>query len=154
MNQKHLLALLQSGYTTIEVLFNDSIRDNLGSGSTKSKPYTYKARLDDNIQVGDRVIVDSPSKGMTVVEVIAVHKTAKIDLDAPFTYKWIVQKVDRTRYDETVAKEEEFLETMMEVERVHQLEVLLGKFKDHLPEGSEARKLFESATQKVLEVSK
>jgi hypothetical protein len=43
---------------------------------------------------------------------------------------------------------------MMEVERVHQRELLLSKFKDHLPEGSEARKLFESATQKVLEVSK
>lgn len=146
MNQKHLLALLQSGYTTIEVVFNDN--------GVKSKTYTYKARLEDNIQVGDRVVVDSPSKGMTVVEVTAVHKTAKIDLDAPFTYKWIVQKIDRAAYDETQAKEAEFLETMMEVERVHQRELLLGKFKDHLPEGSEARKMFESATQKVLEVSK
>lgn len=146
MNQKHLLALLQSGYTTIEVVFNDN--------GVKSKTYTYKARLEDNIQVGDRVVVDSPSKGMTVVEVTAVHKTAKIDLDAPFTYKWIVQKIDRTTYDETQVKEAEFLETMMEVERVHQRELLLSKFKDHLPEGSEARKMFESATQKVLEVSK
>ena len=146
MNQKHLLALLQSGYTTIEVVFNDN--------GAKSKTYTYKARLEDNIQVGDRVVVDSPSKGMTVVEVTAVHKTAKIDLDAPFTYKWIVQKIDSTAYDETQAKEAEFLETMMEVERVHQRELLLSKFKDHLPEGSEARKMFESATQKVLEVSK
>ena len=154
MNQKHLLALLQSGYTTIEVVFNDSMQDRLGSGRTNTKAYTYKARLDDDIEVGDHVVVDSPSKGLTVVEVTAVHKTAKIDLDAPFTYKWIVQKVDRTRYDETKAKEDEFLETMMEVERVHERELLLAKFKDHLPEGSEARKLFENATQKVLEVSK
>lgn len=148
MQHKHLLALLQSGYTTIEVMF--PVTDS----SKLPKAYTYKARLEDNIQKGDHVVVDSPSKGLTVVEVVNVHKTPNIDLDAPFTYKWIVQKINRAAYDDTLAKEAEFLETMMEVERVHQRELLLSKFKDHLPEGSEARKMFEAATQKVIEVAK
>ena len=149
MNRKHLLSLLQSGYTTVEVVFHDSMR---GAGS--SKPYTYKARLDDNIVVGDHVVVDSPNTGLTVVKVTNVHKVAKIDLDAPFTYKWIVQKIDRTRYDEIKAEEVEFLDAMMEVERVHQRELSLNKFNAYLPEGSEARKLFESAAQKILKVTK
>ncbi len=152
MQQKHLLALLQTGYTTIEVVFTDGHLDSLGSGRTRSKPYTYKARLEDDLKVDDVVVVDSPSKGLTTATVVDVHKAPKIDLDAPFTYKWIVQKVDRTRYDETLARESEFMDTMMEVERVHQRELLLGKFRDHMPEGSEARKMFDSATQKVIGV--
>lgn len=38
MKHRHLIALLQEGYTTIQVVFNDDVRG-------RSKPYTYKAPL-------------------------------------------------------------------------------------------------------------
>lgn len=147
MNQSHLLSLLQNGFTTIDVVFESNMQDGFGSVKAQSKTYTYKADLKDNIQVGDKVIVDSPSKGLHVVTVVGVDKTPRIDVSAPFTYKWIVQKVDTARYDEMLKKEEEFLEAMAEVERAHQRQLLLEKFKNHLPEGSEARLLFDKTTK-------
>lgn len=152
MNQKHLLSLLQNGYTTVNVTFtgNDPSLEFPRPPLVRCKVYTYKARLEDKLEVGDHVVVDSPTTGLSIAVVTDVHKSPQIDLDAPFTYKWIVQKVDRTRYDEMQTREAEFLETMMEVERTHQRELLLNKFKEHLPEGSEARKLFETATQKII----
>lgn len=139
MKHRHLIALLQEGYTTIEVIFNE--------GDTRT--YTYKARLDAGVEVGSHVIVDSPSKGLVVVEVVAVHKVAKIDLDAPWTYKWIVQKVDRTQYDEQLAKEEQFGEAMLEIERVRQRDLLLDKFLGYMAEGTEARALFTEAVKGI-----
>ena len=140
MKHKHLLALLQSDYTTIEVTFDQN-----------GKRYTYKTRLSEGIQEGDAVVVDSPSQGLVVVQVVAVHKVPKIDIDAPFTYKWIVQRVDRSSYDRTLEQEAKFADMMFEVERVRQRELLLQQFKENLPEGSAARSLFDSATSLLVE---
>lgn len=147
MNQRHLLSLLQNGFTTIHVVFESNMHDGFGSVKSQSKTYTYKADLKDNIQVGDKVIVDSPTKGLHVVTVANVDKTPRIDVSAPFDYKWIVQKVDTTLYNERLKKEEEFLESMEEVERAHQRQMLLEKFRTHLPEGSEARLLFDKTAK-------
>lgn len=144
MKNRHLLALLQSGFTTIQVEFKDSLP---GRGQ---QSYTYKAWEDLGIEVGDEVVVDSPSKGMTVVKVVGVDKVPKIDLDVDWTYKWIVCKVDSTRYEKQKEIDEAFSEQMMEVERIHQREQLMNKFRDHLPEGSEARKAFEAATSQLV----
>jgi len=159
MKHKHLLALLQTGFTTIETVFADEsnymhhTRQVIGSGASTplAKRYTYKALLSDNLQEGDCVVVDSPSRGLTLVTVVAVHSTPKIDLDAPFTYKWIVQKVDRSTYDDTMEKEATFMGAMLEVERVRQRETLLKDFTMHLPEGSEARTMFDNATRPLIE---
>ena len=157
MKHRHLLALMQSGFTTIEVIFDgptDFEVQRVGDMRARrlgQKTYTYKARLSDGIKEGDHVVVDSPSRGLTLVTVVAVHSTPKIDLDAPFTYKWIVQKVDRTAYDTTMEQEAEFAQAMLEVERVRQREVLLQEFTKHLPEDSKARAMFDNATRPLIE---
>lgn len=158
MKHKHLLALLQEGYTTIEVTFKSDDRreerrpwdEGEARQQRAPKRYTYKAKLADKVEVGDSVVVDSPSNGMVVVDVVAVHATPKIDLDAPFTYKWIVQKVDAEGYKRTLEQEDKFHEVMLEIERVRQRELLMQQFTANLPEGSEARKLFDDATAKLL----
>lgn len=151
MKHRHLLALLQEGYTTIEVVFTDDASVKDGRASMALKRYTYKARLADNVQVGNRVVVDSPSNGLTVVTVVAVHSTPKIDLDVSWTYKWIVQKIDTAAYEETLRKEEHFAEVMLEVERARQRALLVEQFRTNLPENSEARKLFDNATRELLD---
>lgn len=153
MNQKHLLSLLQNDFTTVDVVFESSVQDSFGRAVSQSKAYTYKAHLKDGVQVGDKVVVDSPSKGLSVVTVVAVDKTPRIDVHAPFDYKWIIQKVDTSRYEEMLKKEEQFLEAMAEVERAHQRQRLLEKFQAHLPEGSEARLLFDKTAKAFQEGS-
>lgn len=144
MNQRHLLALLQNGYTTLEVVFPNAAQES------RSKRYTYKVSLDMGVEVGDEVLVDTPSRGTTVVRVVEVHRHPKIDVNVHWTYKWVMQKVDRRAYEERLAKEEEFLEAMQHVERLHQREVLLAKFKEHMPPDAESRRLFDAAVAKVI----
>lgn len=87
----NLLNLLQSGFVTIKVRFK---RDQ----GFSSRDYTYKAPASMGIAVGDEVIVDSPSSGMVVVEVMEVDEFGTIDYTAQHSYKWVVQKVDTTAY--------------------------------------------------------
>lgn len=142
MKHRHLIALLQEGYTTIQVVFNDDVRG-------RSKPYTYKAPLSAGVEVGDRVVVDSPSKGLVVVEVVGTDKAPRIDLDADFTYKWIVQKVELKAYEEQLEREAKAMDALQEVERQRQRDILLQEFQLRLPEGTDARKLFDQTVQQL-----
>lgn len=170
INHKHLMTLLQENFTTIVCVFREgndvhpSVHPNSNvaadpwnnRGPTPGtsvpdmrqrpvKGYTYKAHLDDNIQVGDVVVVDSPNVGLTLVDVVAVHDIPQINLAAEYTYKWIVQRVDTTRYQETLRREKEFTELVVEAERVSQRELLLQQFKDTMPPSGPARILLEKA---------
>lgn len=159
MQNRHLYTLLDTTHTTIKVVFGKVARTKLPvkqpaaapwtGGDKESEPesWTYKVRKDMGIQVDDAVIVDSPSNGLQIVRVVAVHDTPQIDLDAPFEYKWVIQKIDRAEHDAQVAKEHEFNQMMLEVERTRQRELTLNDLRTHLPEGSEARRLFEAAQQ-------
>lgn len=89
-----LVALAQDGVVTVGVTFD--------SGSRR---YTYKARASEGIEVGNKVVVDSPSAGYVTATVVAVDAFADIDLDKPWNYKWIVQKVDDAFYKEIQARE-------------------------------------------------
>lgn len=147
----HILSLLQTGFTTIGITFDlemtprDNATDRARNRNRQVGEYDYKVMESDNIKVGDFVIVDSPHSGLTVAMVSRVDAKPRIDLDAPFAYKWIVQKVDRTRYDEVLKQEEDFKEALVEVERAKQRESVIKDFQERLPENSEARKLFDIA---------
>lgn len=97
-NVDKLMALF-GGMKTVDVQFKGC------NGGGVGKSYTYKTNLD--LAVGDDVVVDAPSTGMTVVVVTAVHKTPRIDPQAAYEYKWIVTKVDKTAYEQLLAKDEE-----------------------------------------------
>jgi len=66
-----------------------------------SQAYTYKSSF--ALKEGDHVIVDFGSKGLQVG--VVTHAHAQLDPQATFTYKWVVQKVDRTAYDQILAAE-------------------------------------------------
>lgn len=153
INHNHILSLLQSGFTTIQVTFdlNFDEKDDpvlrARNRNNRVKSYTYKVLEKDNVKVGDMVVVDSPSDGLCIVQVVGVDAKPRIELDAPFSYKWIVQKVDRSVYDDLLRQEERFREALVEVERVKQREAVMKSFQEVLPEGSEARKLFEQTVE-------
>lgn len=155
INHNHILSLLQTGFTTIAVTFDLNVDVEVDpllrttNRNTRVKEYCYKAPLADNIKVGDLVVVDSPTEGFTIVRVTRVDSKPRIELDAPFPYKWIVQKIDRSRYDNLLAQEAEFKDALVEVERIKQREAVMKSFQEVLPEGSEARKLFESTIERA-----
>lgn len=155
INHNHILSLLQTGFTTITVSFDidltyeEDLVQRARNRNKKEKGYTYKALISDNIKVGDLVVVDSPSNGLVIVTVTGVDLHPRIDLSAPFPYKWIVQKIDRARYDDLLHQEQEFNDALVEVERVKQRESVMKSFQEVLPEGSEARKLFETSIEKA-----
>lgn len=164
MNQIHLLSLLQEGFTTVHVQFpsemtHPQVRDAnnglqrrsralsqlAGEEECSGKAYTYKARLEDKLQVGDYVVVDTPREGFKIVRVVGVDPSPVIDVNSPFEYKWVVQKIDTTTYDAIQANEQNFKNALVEIERVKAREQLLHDFDTKLPPGSDARKMFEEA---------
>lgn len=68
------------------------------------RAYTYKHHTvaGQSLAPRDSVIVDFGTKGLTVGIVESVGQVP-LDPNAKFQYKWIVDKVDRSRYDAILA---------------------------------------------------
>jgi len=134
MQTKHIVSLLQENYTTIEVQFRE----------TQQKTYRYKALKECNIEVDDYVVVNVRDE-LKIVRVNEVHEYPKIDVDSSIDYKWIVQKIDTSAYDQQVENEEKFLLAMQDVERAKQKDEIKEHFVGLLGDNTEAVKLLEQA---------
>ena len=110
----HLVTLLQKGFTTIHVRF-DSL-----------KTYTYKAPLDMGLAKDDMVVVPAHS-GFALVTVVKVDEEPDIDPNAPFGIRWVVQKVDMTRYNDQCAREEEAVKVLRQGQRRRAAEEALNE---------------------------
>ena len=148
MKQRHLISLLQNDYVTVQVVFQRP--ENAAPTPSTNRRYTYKARMP--ISKDDIAIVEACGR-LAIVKVVEVNDVPQIDMDADYDYKWIVQRIDRSAYDATVAVEKKFAAAMLAAEKLHQREVLAKKFTEHLPVGSEARNLFEQAVAEVQQVT-
>ncbi len=100
-------------------LYEVQVRFHTGGGN-----YSYKSETP--YEVGDAVIVDTPNSGLQVVTVQSCERGLN---GGNFPkYKWIVCKVDRARYDELLAKEEEtikLIKTAQQADRIkRELEAL------------------------------
>ena len=67
--------------------------------------YTHKTLLD--IKEEDFLVVDTPSKGLQVVQVRKVLTPLEVDLEVKFEYKWVVQKLDLEHYNKVETMEKE-----------------------------------------------
>lgn len=185
MRQNHVISILQTNMTTVQVVFADALRElgpmvgmpapwatdyspqafdprmpqqprmpqaptasrtPQGMQSTRMAPetleyiarsarvYTYKALTEDNVKPGDKVILDSPSDGLTVAMVVEVHQSPRIDLDAQFDYKWIVGKVDLARYHGQLEQEHAAGGVLLESERTAQKTKLMDAVRSQLSE--------------------
>ncbi len=70
-----------------------------------SNYYTYKTTL--NVTEGDFVVVDTPSNGFQVVEVLEALPADEFDLTYTGRIKWVVSRVDTEQYEETQRMERE-----------------------------------------------
>ena len=105
-----LATILSDNCQTIEVRFKDH------TGSACGGSYTYKAPKNLELKEGDEVVVNSPSTGAVVVVVTKVHETMSIDIDAPFSYTWIMHKVCHTTYDANMEKDNAVREKVEELQ--------------------------------------
>lgn len=90
--------------TTVAVIFPANLTD---------KRYTYKVptSLCYSLKAGDHVVVDSPSSGPTVVEVVEVNPTSGRGT------KFVMSKVDLTEYNNNKQREERAKLIQADIER-------------------------------------
>ena len=99
MNEVNVLLADNEDFKFVEVVF---------APYTGNSTYTYKTVLD--VQEDDFAVVDTPSKGFQVVQIRKLLSPFEVDFDVKFSYKWLVQKVDTSGYEQAVAKEKEILQ--------------------------------------------
>lgn len=121
---QHLIALLQKGYTTVNVRFD-----------TGGPLYTYKVSKTIAATLAkDGLVVVPAQNAFKVVKVVEVHDEPQIDVHKPLALKWVVQKVDTTAYDDQTAREAEAIQKLQVAERAQAqakaLEVLMGSVED------------------------
>ncbi len=76
--------------------------------------YTYLTDIE-GIEVGDHVVVDSPSTGYTLVQVAATDETLEGIKKAT---KWVVDRVDVGAYEDRLRKETERAAIVAELKRI------------------------------------
>lgn len=167
MKNKHMLSLLQSGYTTVHVAFDQMAKpvakappmptaggrpwqDGPGHFAEPDWPkraplstYAYKTR-DLNTKPGDKVVVERGGV-LSIAEVVSVDPVPRIDVDAEFDYKWIVQRINLAAYHAEQEAEVQFADMLQNVERERQREELVASMTAHLQPGTQARALFDNA---------
>ena len=120
MNKMHLLALLQTGYTTVHVCFDEKC---------KGQTYIYKVPTKMAVVAGDMLVVPARDT-FNLAWVKSVDKAPKIDVKAPFEYKWVVQKVDKAGYTDQTEREAQALDQLEDAQRAEAqrkaMELLLG----------------------------
>lgn len=128
MDKFHHADLLQSDYTTVEVVFDDFFEpDNLDdTPSQDGRAYTYKANILLNLQVGDRVVVHAQNR-LAIARITQVHQAPKIQANTHYRYKWVVDKVDLTAFAKRHEEETLIDEMMARIEFEQARQTLMDK---------------------------
>lgn len=111
MNLRQVVPLLQAKTMyTVNVSFDSS-----GEYDPTQKLFTYKVPRSIDLREGDLVVVPT-TRGMKVATVYGVHSDPgpQINIDAPFRYRWIVQKVDDTQFAKLTAQDDATYDKMNE----------------------------------------
>lgn len=142
-NPRMLYALLMDGVITVKVKFS----------GTPHKLYTYKALADWNLQPGDLVMVDSPTNGIVAVEVDEVDSFLDVADGQHNGYKWLIQKVDLTSYNDRLAREQKFAVEVQKLNRRKQALQLLKDIESEYGSVDDLKKLMgvDAAQTSILE---
>ena len=87
----------------VRVCFRHELRPKAGLKFTPSKEYSYLCNFTKHLKLGDWVIVDSPTTGYTVVQVVNIgtHLVSKQSSN----HKWIISRVKVAAYEKYVQQE-------------------------------------------------
>ena len=103
---------LQSNFYTIAVQFPNS-----DSGIYCGKLYTYKVPNAVKISVDDFAVVrvEGRAPELKIVRVVEVHEGNACDPNAPFKYKWVIQRVAIEGYEERLVNDRKLTELVAEL---------------------------------------
>lgn len=103
-------------YSTIVFLINKNVRAILATYEADEKsPREMFKTLDPELAVGDLIIVPTITRhGMTVCKVVEVD--VEVDFDATVQVKWVVGKVEKTAYEQTISQEGVAIQTIKSAE--------------------------------------
>lgn len=91
---KNIAAILREDTRTVEVRYTTG-RTYGAKGEDANTTFTYVTTL--TLQPGDLVVVPY-QKHFSVAEVVEVHDDLRIQPNEEIEYRWVVQKVDASRY--------------------------------------------------------
>lgn len=97
---------LQTNFYTIGVKFYSD--NGYGNTNLGPKTYSYKVPNEITLNLDDHVVVRVEGKDpqLKVVKVVEVSQGDATDANAPFKYKWIVQKVELAAYEERLENDQ------------------------------------------------
>jgi hypothetical protein len=122
MNANYLISILQDSYTTISVKFENN----------NCSIYTYKCPLSEDVRVGDFVIVP-PScvkNYYNTGQIVEVHEAPRIHQG--IEYKWIVQRIDDSRYKQLLEVEDDAKKLLETIEEENNKKMALKEFEESL----------------------
>lgn len=118
---KNMFALMNNDAVLVIV----HMYDNKGSGNyqkTTTKELTYKALKQQNITVGDRIVVQMGER-VYVKTVRDIRPVSELQDDG-IEYKWVIAKVDASLYHQVVEKERQFNAKVLQMQRERDAEQL------------------------------
>ena len=122
MKFHHMISLLQTNYTTVKVQY-------LNGRVAQDKDYAYKVPLDAGVRVDDFVVVESSVTGYAVAKVVKVDESPDINLDAPYQYPWIIQKINLDPYYERQERERRIQQQLFKLEQRKQQVNIVEQFR-------------------------
>ena len=94
----------------LETMQADSFYVAVARFKGSSNVYAYKVPNDLKLVIGDEALVVTPSNGVQVVEIVGFKSYAEEEYSKPL--KWVVCKVDLSKYKELLEREEEALQVI------------------------------------------
>lgn len=97
MQEINLILAQDERFNFVGVRFKPAFRDQAHN------PKVYHYKTIEQFEVGDLAIVESPTDGFVIVEVVETDCLSQIT--DKYRYKWIVQKIDSSNYEKHLEME-------------------------------------------------
>lgn len=132
-----MIHLLQEDFITVGAVFEDEVTieqllKEKDFPTAHQFAYTFKANADMGLKAGDLALVHAQNE-IKIVRIVEIHDSPLIDETANFDYKWVIQKVDITAFQQRMAEEKllkRLLGKLVAVEKKHGLTERLEKAKE------------------------
>lgn len=125
---KNMFALLNKDTILVVVHVYDNKSGRITESTTK--PLTYKALRQQNIAVGDRVVVQMGER--TYVKTVREIQPVNELRDDAIEYKWVISRVDATLYHQVMEKERLFNAKLLQLARENEAKKLRAELSAEL----------------------
>lgn len=126
LNRHDFAEFFRTDFYTVQVIFVDNVYPSPKPPGESKKRYTYKVPKNLKVEIGDSLLVCkhevSEVAALNVVQVVSINLEPEIDGDAPFNYKWVVDRLDSVlvKYNENIGKDNRLKKAVAKLENALQ----------------------------------